>query len=239
MRSFVSSSVGARERKGPDAVFTAARDGQQRRAEWEVVAFDVPTRSVLGMIRLGGDVTCCDTGRRLRVIGVTNDGRVILSGGPAGRLSVWRAGDPLVGVRVDAHPDVEPFVGADTWPLGVSYALARDTTRRVRYGRVDALGVVTEVGRVSASALWSADGRRVADRVLDAATGTARVVVTVPVTGETVGLALPPASDWQLLGWEDEGHVIAARGSTTGSSAPTYTLVRCEVERGACELTGE
>jgi hypothetical protein len=199
---------------------------------WDVVVFDVPSRSVLGVTRLEGDVTCCDQGGMLLVTGVTNDGRVSLSGGPAGGLSVWRAGDPVLPVRLPATA----YTGADSWPLGVSYVLLSDSGSKVRYGRVDASGRVTEIGRTSPTAVWSADGRRVADRVISQSTQSTRIVVTVPVTGASVSLALPPAPDWQVLAWEDDAHVVAARVRTPDAGPATYiTAVRCDVERGDCE----
>ena len=115
-------------------VTSRAVDELTRHHDWDVVVFDVPSRTVLGVTRLQGDVTCCDQGGMLMVTGVTNDGRVSLSGGPAGNLSIWRAGDPLVTVRVRATA----YPGVDAWPLGVSYVLEGDAAGKVRYGRVDA-----------------------------------------------------------------------------------------------------
>lgn len=57
---------------------------------WEVTAYDVPTRSVLGRTRLEGPVTCCDQGGALVVADVANDGRVALV---TRTLLSWRAGD--------------------------------------------------------------------------------------------------------------------------------------------------
>lgn len=208
-------------------ISAAGADEATSRRAWQVVVFDVPTRSVLGTTRLQGEVSCCDQGGMLTVAGVTNDGRVSLTGGPAGNLAIYRAGDPLLRLRVRgaAHP------GADSWPLGVSYVRAGDSSGNVRFGRVDADGVVTEVGTTSDTAIWAPDGRRVAD--LDPSTG---LEVTVPVTGQTVSLALPPAGDWQVLGWEGDQHVVAARVRTPGSGPASYVaVVRCDAVSGACE----
>ncbi len=214
-----------------DATVTKVDDTTSR-YHWELVVFDVPSRTVLGTTGLDGDVTCCDQGGLLMITGVTNDGRVGLSGGPAGNLSIWRAGDALLPVKVRASS----YSGFDPWPLGVSYVLAGDPGARVSFGRVDAAGVVTEVGWTTATAIWSADGRRVVDRVSSRSTQTSRLEVSVPVTGATVPLALPPAPDWQALGWEDDGHVVAARVSTPDAGPPTYlAVVRCEAASGACE----
>jgi hypothetical protein len=106
----------------------------------------------------------------------------------------------------------------------------------VSFGRVDAAGVVTELGWVSQAALWSGDGRRAVDRVLTASTGAARIDVTTPVTGETVTLGLPSAADWQVLAWEDDSHVLAAREQTSDTGAPSYfSVVRCDASTGTCE----
>jgi hypothetical protein len=65
-------------------------------AAWEVAAYDVPTRIVLGRTDLQGEVTCCDQGGMLRVVAVTNDGRVGLTRGAPSSLLSWRAGDEPV-----------------------------------------------------------------------------------------------------------------------------------------------
>ena len=64
--------------------------------------------------------------------------------------------------------------------------------------------------------------------------------MTVPVTGASVVLGLPPARDWEVLAWEDDAHVIAARVSTPDVGDPTYdSVVRCEAATGACERVSQ
>jgi hypothetical protein len=215
----------------------ASQVGEATRAvTWELVAYDIPSRSTIGRTWLGGEVTCCDQGGMVLLAGVTNDGRVSLSGGPAGGLSIWRAGDPLVKVRVRATS----YTGADAWPLGVSYVPASGSGERVRFARVDADGEVTDLGVVPETGLWSPDGRLVVDRVRSGSTGTTRVEVTVAVTGESVSLGLPPAPDWEVLAWEDESHVLTARVRTSDTGEPTYTaMIRCEAVSGTCERVSD
>ena len=207
-------------------------DELTRHLVWEVVAYDVPTRSVLGRTHLEGDVRCCDQGGMLFVAGVANDGRVSLSGGPAGGLSTWRPGDaPVTVIRGPVG-----YVGADSWPLGVSYLLPCDSGERVRFGRVDERGVVTELGRAPQSGVWSEDGRRIAVHQVGASGPTGHLQVVEPLTGETVVLGLPPAATWTVLAWEDETHLIAAQVRTRDTGDPTYTsVVRCDAVSGACE----
>jgi hypothetical protein len=198
---------------------------------WEVVAYDVPTRTVLGRTRLEGDVFCCDQGGMVFVAGVANDGRVTLSGGPAGDLSTWRPGDPLVPVQAATVG----YVGADSWPLGVSYARPQDSGG-VRFARVDETGDVMEIGRVPQTGLWSADGRRFAQLVSSGSGATSRLEVREPVRGETVELRLPAARDWVVLAWVVETLVLGSRVRAPDAGDPTYfSVVRCDALTGACE----
>jgi hypothetical protein len=62
---------------------------------WQLTAYDVPTRTVLGRTPVSRRVTCCDQGGAVVVAAVANDGRVALTDG-GDQVWMWRAGDDPV-----------------------------------------------------------------------------------------------------------------------------------------------
>jgi hypothetical protein len=150
-------------------------------AAWEVAAYDVPTRTVLGRTALHGDVTCCDQGGMLTVVAVANDGRVGLTHGAPSSLMSWRAGDD---------------------PAPASW---RD------FG-----------GRLPDGAVRSPDETMAAGPDL---------VVRDTRTGERTSLDLPIDHRWRVMAWEDDSHVLVARGHD--DAAPE--VVRCEAATGGCD----
>ena len=68
---------------------------QTSEVTWQLTAYDVPTRTVLGRTPMSRRVTCCDQGGAVFVAAVANDGRVALTDG-GDQVWMWRAGDDPV-----------------------------------------------------------------------------------------------------------------------------------------------
>ena len=201
-------------------------DRVTQRVTWRVTAYDVSARRVAGTLVLHGSIRCCDLGGSVFVTGVLLDGRVVLADGQQPGLRLWRPGSPLVRVRVRA----EYAGGSDPWPLGVSFHHPGDGDSD-RFGRVTDGGAATQVGTVSQTALWSPDGQRATSVTKDGE------IDVQDVAGEAVvRLAVPDGRGWWLVGWEDAGHVLVARGTPHRDATTTYhAVLRCDAVTGACE----
>ena len=200
----------------------------------ELVVWDVATRRELGTIRRDVEVVCCDQAGEITVVGVQADGRVFFH--DTRDVYAWRAGQEPIKVT-----GMRSIPYGELWPGGVMFQgkSNADSPAPGVFGTVDELGRFTRVGSTVSDQLgeWNGAGSAYAS---PGNGGELRVEWPIG-DREAMTMALPGTRRWEVVGWEDDEHVIAlTRNPEQGRIEPrdlpgVITMVRCAVSTGACE----
>lgn len=201
-------------------------------ALFTVTAYDVTTgRRTATDLR--SRIECCDQGGVIGVLGVTNDG-VVLVHRDDDLTWAWRPGrDP---VPVHGQARLRSVIGGGQWPGGATWLTTSDGAGPAAYGRVDASGALVRLGRLPQAfgGLWSPDGRRFAFQPYGRPRAHAPFVWS---GGRLRTLQVRHAA--RIVGWESPRSVVYLAGAP-GRRSPRHpaTLIRCDARTGSCEQAG-
>jgi hypothetical protein len=199
------------------------------RTAFTVTAYDVQRGRQVGSATLTSRATCCDAGGVVDVLGVNDDGAVVIyrMGGPSW---MWWPGRAPVQIRLPLDRWLD---ASDQWPHGITYAIHQDGWLPAAYARVDHRGRVHRLGTVpvASTGKWSPDGTAYA---FSPASKTRDYRARVWAAGSVTRFDAPRAA--QVFLWESAQTVLLE--GVGDADVDPIRLFRCDTSSGACERAG-
>jgi hypothetical protein len=160
----------------------------------------------MGTTSLESRATCCDQSGVIHVVGVDNDGAVLLER-QYDRVWSWRPGGVLVSVRGLRVLSLETI---DIWPGGASWQTTGHGFGPMRFGRIERDGSVTSVGRIlgGGDGRWAPDGASYVYEPFDKAAASVPGAEAPVVWAAGRRVRLNVTHPGPIVGWEDRHSVI-------------------------------